>query len=355
MSRVCRRSRAGSAPRWRRQARSTAGRPRPMRRIRPCPPSRPAGAQPGLQRRWHRGLHAARLDRRRRRRRAGQHAARPHVVPGDRGAASVRLGSAPGRRRVFRSEDQGLRWSYDAQVALGAPERRALFLSETRAVALESRDGGERLLYTEDGARRWQAATIMEQVWPDAGAYGKAFDAQAERTRGLGQADRLEYRWSLYPLGETQAVGWSWRVRVQTGAQAPQLIETRRFEIAFQDGAPPAFRIQQAAAPRRSRTRQAHPVLTPAARAAPGVGRPDLSAGPGVREWHGVAAAPCCGACPVVSAGPGSGARAGWCWPAPSCCSRPTAAPAPISIPVTRAATGGRSSCRPARKRIARP
>ena len=54
MSRVCRRSRAGSAPRWRRQARSTAGRPRPMRRIRPCPPSRPAGAQPGLQRRWHR-------------------------------------------------------------------------------------------------------------------------------------------------------------------------------------------------------------------------------------------------------------------------------------------------------------
>ena len=83
-------------------------------------------------------------------------------------------------------------------------------------MALESRDGGERLLYTEDGARRWQAATIMEQVWPDAGAYGKAFDAQAERTRGLGQADRLEYRWSLYPLGETQAVGWSWRVRVQT-------------------------------------------------------------------------------------------------------------------------------------------
>ena len=135
-------------------------------------------------------------------------------------------------------------------------------------MALESRDGGERLLYTEDGARRWQAATIMEQVWPDAGAYGKAFDAQAERTRGLGQADRLEYRWSLYPLGETQAVGWSWRVRVQTGAQAPQLIETRRFEIAFQDGAPPAFRIQQAAAPRRSRTRQAHPVLTPAARCA---------------------------------------------------------------------------------------
>ena len=147
-------------------------------------------------------------------------------------------------------------------------ERRALFLSETRAVALESRDGGERLLYTEDGARRWQAATIMEQVWPDAGAYGKAFDAQAERTRGLGQADRLEYRWSLYPLGETQAVGWSWRVRVQTGAQAPQLIETRRFEIAFQDGAPPAFRIQQAAAPAPFQTRQAHPVLTPAARCA---------------------------------------------------------------------------------------
>ena len=142
-----------------------------------------------------------------------------------------------------------MRWSYDAGIALGAPERRALFLSETRAVALEPREGDERLLYTEDGARRWQAATIMEQVWPDAGAYGKAFDAQAERTRGLGQADRLAYRWSLYPLGETQAVGWSWRVRVKTGTDAPQLIETRRFEIAFQDGAPPAFRIQQAAAP----------------------------------------------------------------------------------------------------------
>ena len=103
-----------------------------MRRIRPCPPSRPAGAQPGLQRRWHRGLHAARLDRRRRRRRAGQHAARPHVVPGDRGAASVRLGSAPGRRRVFRSEDQGLRWSYrcpgragGARTARAVPQRDA--------------------------------------------------------------------------------------------------------------------------------------------------------------------------------------------------------------------------------------
>ena len=251
---------------------------------------------------------------------------------------------------VFRSEDQGLRWSYDAQVALGAPERRALFLSETRAVALESRDGGERLLYTEDGARRWQAATIMEQVWPDAGAYGKAFDAQAERTRGLGQADRLEYRWSLYPLGETQAVGWSWRVRVQTGAQAPQLIETRRFEIAFQDGAPPAFRIQQAAARRRSRTRQAHPVLTPAARCARR--RAARSISWTRRPGNGMAWPPrLLRACPVVSAGPGSGARAGWCWPAPSCCSRPTAAPAPISIPVTRAATGGRSSCRPARKR----
>ena len=139
----------------------------------------------------------------------------------------------PAAGGVFRSEDQGLRWSYDAQVALGAPERRALFLSETRAVALEPREGDERLLYTEDGARRWQAATIMEQVWPDAGAYGKAFDAQAERTRGLGQADRLAYRWSLYPLVKRRP-GWSWRVRVKTGTDAPQLIETRRFEIAFQ-------------------------------------------------------------------------------------------------------------------------
>ena len=158
-------------------------------------------------------------------------------------------------------------------------------------MALESRDGGERLLYTEDGARRWQAATIMEQVWPDAGAYGKAFDAQAERTRGLGRADRLEYRWSLYPLGETQAVGWSWRVRVQTGAQAPQLIETRRFEIAFQDGAPPAFRIQQAAAPAPFQDASGASRADAGGARCAGVGRPDLSAGPGVPEWHGVAAA----------------------------------------------------------------
>ena len=76
-----------------------------------------------------------------------------------------------------------MRWSYDAQVALGAPERRALFLSETRAVALEPREGDERLLYTEDGARRWQAATIMEQVWPDAGA------ARPSTRRPKGRAD----------------------------------------------------------------------------------------------------------------------------------------------------------------------
>lgn len=193
---------------------------------------------------------------------------------------------------VFRSEDQGLRWSYDAQVALGAPERRALFLSETRAVALEPREGDERLLYTEDGARRWQAATIMEQVWPDAGAYGKAFDAQAERTRGLGQADRLAYRWSLYPLGETQAVGWSWRVRVKTGTDAPQLIETRRFEIAFQDGAPPAFRIQQAAAPAPFQDAFAAPRTDASGALRQASGGQIYQLDPASREWHGVAAAP---------------------------------------------------------------
>ena len=83
---------------------------------------------------------------------------------------------------------------------------------------------------------------------------------------------------------------------------------------------------------RRSRTRQAHPVLTPAARCARRRAA-DLSAGPGVpgMAWRGRRAL--LRACPVVSAGPGSGARAGWCWPAPSCCSRPTAAPALFPYP----------------------
>ena len=207
MSRVCRRSRAAA----RRDGADRRGRRRQAQADAPDPAVSAFAASGRAA--WSTaamapGLHAARLDRRRRRRRAGQHAARPHVVPGDRGAASVRLGSAPAAGGSFVPRTRGCAGPTMPRSRWGA-ERRALFLSETRAVALESRDGGERLLYTEDGARRWQAATIMEQVWPDAGAYGKAFDAQAERTRGLGQADRLEYRWSLYPLGETQAVGWS--------------------------------------------------------------------------------------------------------------------------------------------------
>ena len=183
MNLVCRRSRAGSAPRWRRQARPAgqgkAGAP---------DPAVSAFAASGRAA-WSiaataPGFHAARLDRRRRRRQPSRHAARPHLVLVTEALHRSGPDQPQAAGGVFRSEDQGLRWSYDAQVAL-ARERRALFLSETRAVALEPREGDERLLYTEDGARRWQAATIMEQVWPDAGAYGKAFDAQAEkRTRG---------------------------------------------------------------------------------------------------------------------------------------------------------------------------
>ena len=122
----------------------------------------------------------------------------------------------------------------------------------------------------------------------------RAFDAQAERTRGLGQADRLAYRWSLYPLGETQAVGWSWRVRVKTGTDAPQLIETRRFEIAFQDGAPPAFRIQQAQAPAPFQTRSPRPRTDASGALRQASGGQIYQLDPASREWHGVAAAPLC-------------------------------------------------------------
>ena len=211
MSRVCRRSRAGSAPRWRRQARSTAGRPRPMRRIRPCPPSRPAGAQPGLQRRWHRGLHAARLDRRRRRRRAGQHAARPHVVPGDRGAASVRLGSAPGRRRVFRSEDQGLRWSYDAQVALG---RRT-----ARAVPQRDAGGGAGI------ARRRRAAALY-RGWRPALAGGDHHGTGVAGCRRLRQGLRRAGRKDAW-TGAGGPAGIS-LVAVSAGRNAGRRLELAR-------------------------------------------------------------------------------------------------------------------------------
>ena len=337
----------GSAPRWRRQARPAGagqGRSAGSGRVRLRGQRRAAwsiaATAPGFSRCAPRSPPTPAPAWSARRKAA--------LVPGDRGAASVRPDQPQAAGGVFRSEDQGLRWSYDAQVALGAPNgarcssaRRARWRwNHERATS------GCSIPRMARGAGRRRPSWSR---WPDAGAYGKAFDAQAERTRGLGQADRLAYRWSLYPLGETQAVGWSWRVRVKTGTDAPQLIETRRFEIAFQDGAPPAFRIQQAAAPAPFQDAFAAPGRTPAVRCARRRAARYISWTR--RPGNGMAWPPrLLRARPAVSAGPGSGARAGWCWPAPSFCSRPTAAPAPISIPVTRAATGGRSSCRPARK-----
>ena len=94
-----------------RQARSTAGRPRPMRRIRPCPPSRPARARSLVYSGDGTGVFTLRAS-----------------IAADAGAGLVstpqgrtlflvtealhRSGSdQPQAAGGFRSEDQGLRWS----------------------------------------------------------------------------------------------------------------------------------------------------------------------------------------------------------------------------------------------------
>lgn len=140
---------------------------------------------------------------------------------------------------VWRSDDQGAHWRYEPDVQLGGPRRFTVFLTGDRVMALADGAGDERLLVSEDGARHWSALSLREQVWPDADSYGRAF--QEHLGPGRAATDQLAYGWSLYPLAVDRAVGWSWRDRVTAGVA--RRIETRRFEIRFQDGASPAFRI----------------------------------------------------------------------------------------------------------------
>ncbi len=201
-------------------------------------------------------------------------------------AASSRTGGSPAITNTLRSDDQGVTWQHEPDVTLGAPLRHAAFLTERRVVALESGPDGERLLHSEDGARHWSAVALLEQVWPDADRYGKAVREQAARASNGGET--LAYRWSLYPLAPDQAVGWSWRERV--GAASVERIETRRFEVRFQDGAPPAFRVAQAPPPVPAQAADGQAVL----------GQPIFeTAGsriyrldPANRNWHALGATP---------------------------------------------------------------
>lgn len=153
-------------------------------------------------------------------------------------------GEQPAAWDTLRSDDLGATWTYDPDVTLGAPQQHTVFLAQDLAVALDPHSAGMRLLHSCDGARRWSAALLKEQVWPDAAAFERGFAETAERERNLYGEEQLAYGWSLYPLDEKRAVGWSWRTRVRPKGQVKtQVIETRRFEVEFQEGASPAFRI----------------------------------------------------------------------------------------------------------------
>ncbi|KRC68224.1 ATP synthase F0 subunit C [Achromobacter sp. Root83] len=159
-------------------------------------------------------------------------------------------GDQPDAWDTLRSDDLGATWTYDPEVTLGAPQQHTVFLAQDLAVALEPREAGMRLLHSCDGARRWSAALLKEQVWPDAAAFERGFAETAGKERGLYGEEQLAYGWSLYPLDEKRAVGWSWRTRVRPDAQEKdRVIETRRFEVEFQEGASPAFRITPAVPP----------------------------------------------------------------------------------------------------------
>lgn len=159
-------------------------------------------------------------------------------------------GEQPTAWDTLRSDDLGATWAYDPEVTLGVPQQHTVFLAQDLAVALEPHEAGMRLLHSCDGARRWSAALLKEQVWPDAAAFEREFAERAEKERGVYGEEQLAYGWSLYPLDEKRAVGWSWRTLVKPkGQEKSQLIETRRFEVEFQDGASPAFRITPAVPP----------------------------------------------------------------------------------------------------------
>lgn len=153
-------------------------------------------------------------------------------------------GDQPAAWDALRSDDLGTTWTYDPEVTLGVPQQHTTFLTDRLAIALEHHETGVRLLYSCDGARRWSATRLKEQVWPDSAAFERKFAASAERDREAYGEGQLGYGWSLYPLDDRRAVGWSWRTRVRPeGQEAPELIETRRFEVQFQEDASPAFRI----------------------------------------------------------------------------------------------------------------
>lgn len=156
------------------------------------------------------------------------------------------LGVPAATWEVLQSNDLGDTWALAPDVVLGAPRRHTVFLTSDRAVALERHEGRQRLLFSQDGARHWSAILLDEQVWPDAAAFEHGFRDRLAKQGGAGADDPLAYDWSLYPLDERRAVGWSWRTRISLNASAGnQVLETRRFEVELQDGAPPAFRITQ--------------------------------------------------------------------------------------------------------------
>lgn len=200
----------------------------------------------------------------------------------------ARQRGAPAVGGAWRSDDQGASWRYAPEVTLGPAQRHAMFLTEARVVALEEAADGARLLVSEDGARHWSALRLDEQVWPDAGSYGKALADQAGPQRGAADA-RLAYGWSLYPVAADRAVGWSWRDRVGADGAARR-IETRRFEVRFQAGASPAFRITHGVAPVPQQDPMSRPVLGMPVYATQGnrIFRLDTDQG----NWHELAATP---------------------------------------------------------------
>lgn len=155
----------------------------------------------------------------------------------------------PAAMETLRSDDLGKTWALDPDVVLGPPQQHTVFLTQDRVIAMERHDSGQRLLISQDGARRWSAISLDEQVWPDAQLLDREFRAQLTRDGGARADDQLAYDWSLYPLDERRAVGWSWRTRISLNASDKnELLETRRFEVELQDGASPAFRITQGVA-----------------------------------------------------------------------------------------------------------
>lgn len=122
-------------------------------------------------------------------------------------------GDPPAAWETLRSDDQGKTWTYDPDAVLGPPLQYTVFLTQDRVIALERHDAGQRLLVSEDGARHWSATLLDEQVWPDAQAFDRAFQEKAGK-----DGSQLAYDWSLFPLDDRRAVGWSWRTRISLNA-----------------------------------------------------------------------------------------------------------------------------------------